>query len=228
MKKEVLRLSSSVVLLLSGGIATAADFDFVAAAAGNEGGASVLNFVSSSDATLTLEATGQFGGGDVFAYLDDLSGGNPGGLGVCQNLIGGGNNDCAPSSDDNVTSGETLTLEFNFEVDLSDIVFRDGGHNQNFADDAVFDLAVTDIFNSTTVFSNEQLVPLFLSGSSLKGYKFSFINTNNSDTDPYVFYIAELNAVSTGKTVIPVPAAVWLFGSALVGLIGVARTKRAV
>ena len=42
----------------------------------------------------------------------------------------------------------------------------------------------------------------------------------------YSMTITMLEGDSTGVTVIPVPAAVWLFGSGLIGLAGVARRKR--
>lgn len=39
--------------------------------------------------------------------------------------------------------------------------------------------------------------------------------------------VKTFNAVANGFAVVPVPAAVWLFGSGLLGLIGIARRKRA-
>jgi hypothetical protein len=45
---------------------------------------------------------------------------------------------------------------------------------------------------------------------------------------PFGGFNANFNANLTGTpdTVIPVPAAVWLFGSGLLGLVGIARRKK--
>lgn len=44
------------------------------------------------------------------------------------------------------------------------------------------------------------------------------------DNKAYDFYISSSNEASV--TVVPIPAALWLFGSGLIGLIGVARRKK--
>jgi len=61
----------------------------------------------------------------------------------------------------------------------------------------------------TTVFSGMRLIADF---DNLKLYDFNW-NDNDRPT--------------VGAGVVPVPAAVWLFGSGLLGLIGIARRKRA-
>ncbi len=58
-----------------------------------------------------------------FAYFDGPSGGDPAGLGVCQTNT----NSCG--SDDNVTSGESVTLTFDTDFTLSGLTFRDGDHD---------------------------------------------------------------------------------------------------
>ena len=51
------------------------------------------------------------------------------------------------------------------------------------------------------------------------------------NTDPFdlggVSSVKAFTATADGFAVVPVPAAVWLFGSGLIGLVGVARRKRA-
>ena len=56
------------------------------------------------------------------------------GLGVCKPhaIVGGGSNQCAQSSDDDVSSGETLRLMFSSAVTLTGITFRNGGHGTSF------------------------------------------------------------------------------------------------
>lgn len=72
---------------------------------------------------LLLSATGGV------PYLDSFSGGERGGLGVCETT----NSDaqCTPSSDDNITSGETVTigLQGGGLFDFTITEFRDGDHN---------------------------------------------------------------------------------------------------
>jgi len=71
------------------------------------------------------------------AYLDSSFNSNPAGLGVCSGFSG---TECDPSSDDNVTSGETLTLSF-FDaatmnplmVVLNPTFFRDSLHFKSYA-----------------------------------------------------------------------------------------------
>ncbi|RMF88625.1 MAG: hypothetical protein D6741_18910, partial [Planctomycetota bacterium] len=70
------------------------------------------------------------------AYLDGPYNKKPAGLGVCQSLTAG--NQCNPSSDDNVTSGEVLKLSFYdlsnnpIDVAFSRATFRDALHELNF------------------------------------------------------------------------------------------------
>ncbi|GJL76933.1 hypothetical protein [Nitrosomonas sp.] len=91
---------------------------------GNPGEAGFQTFDWTVDG-LTLTATGSTVTGGAFAYLDS---GNAG-LGVCKALTG--NNQCTPSSDDNVTINEILDLHFNklAEIDFNQVVFRDANHN---------------------------------------------------------------------------------------------------
>ena len=74
-------------------------------------------------AGLLLSATGGV------PYLDASSGGKRGGLGVCSATNGSAQ--CVPSSDDNVTSGETITISLigGQSFDLQVTEFRSGGHN---------------------------------------------------------------------------------------------------
>jgi len=87
---------------------------------------------------ITFSAQGNGPGPNTaYAYLDAYSGDKPGGLGVCSQLpVGGSGNDypgpgneCLSSSDDNITSGESLTLSFDFPVDISGLTFRDKEHD---------------------------------------------------------------------------------------------------
>ena len=195
-------------------------FDFAAVADGDnsygvpggEYGASSITFTKDG---FTVTASGSSTADDdalQYAYLDSTwnhgGGGGEGGLGVCADLDGV---ECNPSSDDNVTIDETLFLVFDQEVTITGITFRNGEHNPTFASDAVFGLVVDGDDKG-----NQPLTNLYT--DSWTGTVFEFSNINLNDSDPYRFYI-------TNMTVVPVPAAAWLFASGLLGLIGVARRR---
>ena len=176
-------------------------------------GAAAMMF--SSDG-IGLTATGFSTAGATYnAYLDSTwnhsGGGGQGGLGVCATVSA--SKQCTPSSDDNVTLGEVLVLEFAQTVTITDITFINGAHNPTFAGDAVFGLIIDGVDQG-----NQSLVNIY--STSLTGKKFQLINDYpNLDTDLYRFYVNTMTAV------IPVPAAVWLFGSGLLGLVAVARRR---
>lgn len=219
MFKNLLLLLFSVAV---SSVAHAATFDFAAVADGDasygaapgEYGASSITFTKDG---ITVTATGVSDNDDdtsQFAYLDSTwthsGGGGEGGLGVCADLSV---DQCLPSSDDNVTIGETLLLTFDQEVIITGITFRDGAHNPVFGEGAVFGLVVdgdTKVDQDLT-FSYTQ---------SWQGTSFEFSNSNDSDTDPYRFYMSALTV-----TAVPVPPAVWLFASGLLGLVAVARRR---
>jgi hypothetical protein len=211
MLKKLLVVTAVAVLQAVSFSAGAVTFDFVAEAAGNEHGAAsiIVNDVSGLSVTATGFDTST--GAAYFAYLDDLSGG-PGGLGVCQNLSV---DQCDPSSDDNVTFGESLKLVFNQEVTIDQITFNNGDHKQIFSGD--FDLTINGGSTVTYALTNIFNMPL-------TGTEFIFSNPNTlggSDvSNEYQFYIGALEV-----TPVPLPAAVWLFGCGLFGLVAVARRR---
>jgi len=147
-----------------------------------------------------------------FAYLDW---GNAG-LGVCKDALGApsgsntgsGTNSCQPSSDDNVTVDEYLEITFTENVLVENLWFNnnhDGGFHAgdlvtiNGVDYAVA-LGIVDGANGIGAFS------------LMAGDKLTIAYKNEE------FYLSGM-AVSA----VPVPAAVWLFGTALIGFIGYSR-----
>ena len=113
------------------------------------------------------------------------------------------------------TPGETLTLLFDQEVFIDQIVFRNGDHGTSFA--GVFDL---DIDSGAAGSGEYALTNIFNPADTLKGTEFVFSNFNCKTCNPYQFYIETLEVSE-----VPIPAAVWLFGSGLIGLVGVARRR---
>ena len=207
----------AVVALAGIQTANAATFDFVAEAdkpydAGVAGEQGFATYKLEAGG-IKLEATGKFGSQAAFAYLDK---GNAG-LGVCK-ILSGPTNQCNPSNDDNVTLGETLILTFDQMVSLDEVTFRDGGHHQTFDPKALFELTIDGILYGGT---GQALVPTFY--GPLVGKVFEFANFNaDADTDnDYQFYISTVNV-----SAVPIPAAIWLFGSAMLGFVGIRRNNK--
>lgn len=140
---------------------------------------------------------------------------NRAGLGVCKVLDSG--NQCNPSSDDNITTNETLKLAFNTTVSLDSMRFVNGEHYTDFVGD--FQIRINEDNNLLYTLS---LAEFPLLASSFIGNTFEFISlatsTSGAGTE---FYINTLN-VST----VPLPAAAWLFGSALFGFAGFKRFRQ--
>jgi len=87
----------------------------------------------------------------------------------------------------------------------------------------VFDIGGSSDIGSADVLLNDVLVGTLSTGNPIVSAVFSDPSANQ------VIRIVNTDAVllnyAFGTTAVPIPAAVWLFGSGLIGLIGVARRK---
>lgn len=190
--------------------AAIADGDASYGIAGGERGAAAFTFVKDG---ISVTASGFATGNPSTAYNAYLDSGNAG-LGVCQALTS--SNQCTPSSDDNVTFGESLMLVFDQVVSIDTTTFVNGNHGTNF--NGNFVLSIDGGPATTIALTNIYATPLV-------GTQFVFANPNagggSTVSNDQQFYINVLNVQP-----VPVPAAVWLFGSGLLGLVGVARRRQ--
>ncbi|MBL4619959.1 MAG: VPLPA-CTERM sorting domain-containing protein [Marinicaulis sp.] len=201
--------------------ANAIVLDFVAEAAGAErgiaNGSTITNFQGTGvDVTFTA------GTKDWYPYFDDLSGGKPGGLGVCKNLFGsvggagddGASDDCDPPSDDNVTVEETITLGFSgVAFALRDISFNDVDHNA---------LGVAGNDGSIAIALDGGLAMVMLMSTAISMAKAGAFAAASSIMFGYVdtqFYISSISDV-------PIPGAIPLLISGLAGLGFAARRRK--
>jgi hypothetical protein len=161
---------------------------------------------------LTAKAKESPGSIDSHVYLDDTFNGIIGGMGVCSTLDAG--NQCTPSSDDNVSidgsNGERLIWKFDQKI--SEITLE-LGDSEHFAFNSDFQYKYDGDPWTTTATDVNGNVTLAFDGSS-KTIRFRPVAAGLTNQ----FYIrnADVSAV-------PVPAAVWLFSTGLLGLVGVAR-----
>jgi hypothetical protein len=97
--------------------------------------------------------------------------------------------------------------------------------------DGLFDILIT--FDNNTFSAGESSV-FDITGTGLVASSFNFWSTpDGSEIDPSGPFLGAAKFQSTGDGsqsdwvgAVPVPAAVWLFGSGLLGLIGVARRRK--
>jgi len=227
----------AILFLLFSSHASAVIYDFIKLTQDNPGGLgeSAWSTLNVGNMHITGHATqganpGQDDDDRQFAYLDW----GRAGLGVCKDVTsasiidvattGNTTNRCNPSSDDNVTNEEYLDFTFDQAVTVENLWFNnnhDGGFD---AGDKVnigiagipltpFDVALGYAPGAPYPQAGMNGIGSFFvaAGQTLR------VAFNNEQ-----FYISgiEVNAV-------PVPAAVWLFGTALAGLIGFGKRRRA-
>ncbi len=224
--------AAAVCLAVLGSVASAQAsviFDFIQIVADN--GEGPFNNDPTGYATqggITIQATASGFTGSL-AYLDAVafSDDRPAGLGACHGFTGGEPPQCDPSSEDNVTAGETLTLSFFSDtalenpltVVLDPTFFRDANHFGVFVTGDMID--ITDASGTTTY----QLPLLGEFTTPLTGTTFDFTYNGVGDTQEppnnAEFYIGSVTV-----SPVPLPAALPLFLSALAGLALLGRRQR--
>ncbi len=197
---KILAIAACAVALTGAANAATFNLDFVAAAAGNERGV--------EGQTLSFGGLGVTLTSSHNAYLDDLSGGKPAGLGVCKVLDGNGQ--CNPSNDDNITDDEFVTLSFDRKVNLMGFQFYDADHNSLSAsnDRLIIDGTKFSFADATAASFNNVMSITFKH------------NTGGALVDD--FYLGSATAMSA----VPLPAGMALMLGGL-GAFGVASRRKA-
>ena len=170
------------------------------------------------------------------AYLDA---GTKSGLGVCREKVDNGAGGGAPAankcfthgggyagSDDNLQVNEVLGFVFGSAKKISDVGIwgkhdhvPDGTKVLIWTDTGGFDLLDVVADKITLGFELTEMAIFGSMSDWYKGFMKEHFRIGTTNTD--ALYVAGINEV-------PIPAAVWLFGSALLGLTGLRRRKVAV
>ena len=164
---------------------------------------------------------------EQFAYLDW---GNAG-LGVCKDISGSagahpgsGSNRCDPGSDDNVTDHEYLEITFDQDVRVDNLWFNNN-HDNGFGSGDKVTIGVGPLamllddggglFPGTHFDVEKGWAdgPNGIGSFDVKLGEKLWVAFNNEQ-----FYLSAMEI-----SPVPVPAAIWLFGTALIGFIGMGR-----
>lgn len=149
-----------------------------------------------------------------YAYFDR----GQAGIGVCKVLTG---TQCSPTSDDNVTEGEILGLSWGTSVLLHSLSFRGELHPSDppFLATHKFDYSID---GGVTWFTK-----LLLNAKTQGAVDFSGLLLGANQEILLAFNNEQFYVSAANITAVPIPAAAWLLGSGLVGLLGLGRRRRA-
>ncbi|MFY9334177.1 MAG: VPLPA-CTERM sorting domain-containing protein [Porticoccaceae bacterium] len=206
--RKLLQSFAGLVLLSSASFSMAATYDYDFDADEAERGAQPLNFGD-------LNVYGYKNGVEANAYLDS---GVKAGIGVCGKLLSEqqGTNWCNPASDDNLQANEVLKFVFDAAKKVSVVgingphISANGQWVRIWTDTQGWDLLQVASDKITLGF---YLTTLKVFGTMTGAMAEKYGRGTTTD-----LYVAGINEV-------PIPAAVWLFGSALLGLAGLRRRK---
>jgi len=206
--RKLLQSFAGLVLLSSASFSMAATYDYDFDADEAERGAQPLNFGD-------LNVYGYKNGVEANAYLDS---GVKAGIGVCGKLLSEqqGTNWCNPASDDNLQANEVLKFVFDAAKKVSVVgingphISANGQWVRIWTDTQGWDLLQVASDKITLGF---YLTTLKVFGTMTGAMAEKYGRGTTTD-----LHVAGINEV-------PIPAAVWLFGSALLGLAGLRRRK---
>lgn len=211
--KKLLQSLAGVALLSVASFSMAATYDYDFDADENERGGQPLNFGD-------LNVYGYKNGSDANAYLDS---GYRAGLGVCGVLSSndqtGTHNKCNPSSDDNLQVDEILKFVFDSSKGIANVGIN--GPHRHANGEWVRIWTDTQGWDLLQVAADKITLGFYLTTLKIFGMGTYYDDQKNpirgSST---ALYVAGINEV-------PIPAAAWLFDSALLGMAGLRRRKMA-
>jgi len=220
MFKKIGFITLPVVAIFSASLANAAYFDFQAwtGTYGEQGFDNSTPFSLTEDGlTLTATATEQIGPDivDSHVYMDGFYLSSIGGMGVCSAINTSAQ--CIDSSDDNVSidSGNAEILSWNLSQNITDVTLGLGDTDHYDYNGNILYRYGGGAWIEASDASNDGYLTLTLDGSS---NMIEFMAVGESFNDHFYIRNADITAV-------PVPAAVWLFASGLLGLVAVSRRR---
>lgn len=205
---KLLQSFAGVALLSMASFSMAATYTYDFDADENERGGQPLNFGD-------LNVYGYKNGSEANAYLDS---GNLAGLGVCGTLLDqqDGTNWCNPASDDNLQVNEVLKFVFDASKNIS-VVGVNGAH-KHANGEWVRIWTDTQGWDLLQIAADKITLGFYLTTLQIFGQGTFSDGKNEYRGSSTNLYVAGINEV-------PIPAAAWLFGSALLGLTGLRRRK---
>jgi len=224
MKKMGVISAVGAACILSSSIANAALIDSTASLTFAQGD-QVIDSTVQSSFTLNLVANGL----EEFSYGGGLSIGFDPAIVSISAVTFDNHWDYAPTNVINNTTGNYtfVASTFNTEVPVDTVSQNILSIDFSILSNGVFDFVFSDIgFDGEWIFTP----PIGAQGVGDLNYCLSSTLQYEETTCTDSYSGAQTTALfldTTSVTVVPVPAAVWLFASGLVGLIGVSRRKRA-
>jgi hypothetical protein len=207
---KLLQSFAGVALLSMASFSMAATYDYDFDADEDERGGQPLNFGD-------LNVYGFKGGSAASAYLDS---GNLAGLGVCGVLSSqaqtGTNNKCAPGSDDNLQVTEILKFVFDASKGIANVGIN--GPHEHANGEWVRIWTDTQGWGMLQIAADKITLGFYLTTLKIFGQGTFYDGKEEYRGSSTDLYVAGINEV-------PIPAAAWLFGSALLGLTGLRRRK---